>query len=100
MDLSYLIDCISQDKFFAKFKKLNAAITEVVQDYNLVNFLPLMVEDPDLMLRLTKTIDKANGYIFGGLEEGNDSIFDIVTNNDLDILKDLEVQEKYIEDIL
>lgn len=100
MDLKYLIDCISQDTFFAKFKKLNAAICDVVQDYNLVNFLPLMVEDPALMLRLTKTIDKANGYIFGGLEEGNDSIFSVVTNNDIDILKDLEVQEKYIQDLL
>ena len=73
---------------------------DVVQDYNLVNFIPLMIEDPELMLRLMKTIDKANGYIFGGLEQGNDSLFEIAANTDVDLLKDLEIQEKYIEDLL
>jgi hypothetical protein len=48
-------------------------------------------------MNVAKLIDKANGYVFGGLTEGNNSIMDTVAS-----LQNLEgserlVQEKYLE---
>lgn len=40
----------------------------LVEDYSLVNFLPLDVSNKALLLQIKNSIDKANGYIFGGNE--------------------------------
>jgi hypothetical protein len=41
-----------------------------VEDYSLVRFTPLAVEDKDSMRRVLALIDKATGYVFTGLAEG------------------------------
>ena len=48
-----------------KFCKLNRAMAELVEDFNLVGFVTLNVEDKQSMTELLKLIDKANGYCFG-----------------------------------
>lgn len=42
-----------------------------MEDYSLVTFIPLNVQDQQCLLRLKNAIDKANGYIFGSREERN-----------------------------
>lgn len=43
---------------------LNAAICELVEDFNLVTFRPLDIHDKESVLKLLKEIDNANGRIF------------------------------------
>ncbi|KAJ7056877.1 hypothetical protein C8F01DRAFT_1152557 [Mycena amicta] len=47
-----------------RFTALNMAITSLIEDYSLVNFETLAVEDKNSMLRLTRAIDRATGYVF------------------------------------
>ena len=37
----------------------------LVEDYGLVNFVPLSVNSKEMMLNVKNNIDKANGYCFG-----------------------------------
>ena len=64
MDLDYLLDRISDDPFTAKFKKLNAAMSELVTNYSLVHFVPCSVKSKQAMLSMRNAVDKANGYCF------------------------------------
>ena len=44
LDLEYLLEHLSNDPFFRKYKKLNEALIGVVEDYSLVSFIPLSVQ--------------------------------------------------------
>lgn len=44
LDLSYLLEHLSDDPFFKKYKKLNEALIGVVEDYSLVSFVPLNIQ--------------------------------------------------------
>ncbi|XP_043279294.1 GPN-loop GTPase 2 [Venturia canescens] len=68
LDLRYLLEKLDENPLTAKYKKLNAAMISLVEDYSLVNFLPLDVSNKALLLQIKNSIDKANGYIFGGNE--------------------------------
>ncbi|TMS10441.1 GPN-loop GTPase 2 [Larimichthys crocea] len=71
MDLTYLLDHLAADPFFKKFHRLNEKLAEVIQDYSLVSFVPLNVQDKESMIQVLRAVDKANGYCFGDLEERN-----------------------------
>jgi hypothetical protein len=43
LDLDYLADHLDKDPFAKKFTKLNKEICSLIEDYNLVNFVPLSV---------------------------------------------------------
>ncbi|XP_063900101.1 GPN-loop GTPase 2-like [Zophobas morio] len=100
MDLKYLLSCLSNDFFFSRFESLNTKICEIIENFGLVNFIPLMIEDKETMLCVLRSVDKANGYVFGALENNNMAIFKVAASEYLDVLRDLEIQEKYLEDIL
>lgn len=69
LDLSYLLDSLQQDPFTARYKKLNAALVSLVEDYSLVSFLPLSIKHKHTLLCLKNAVDKANGYVYGAGEE-------------------------------
>jgi len=71
LDLEYLLDTFPEDNFTRKYKALNTALTGLVSNYSLVNFLPLTVRSKERMLAVSQAVDKANGYIFGSGEERN-----------------------------
>nr|SYV98053.1 GPN-loop GTPase 2 [Gerris buenoi] len=71
LDLNYILDCLSDDPFTARYKKLNAAVVSLVEDYGIVSFLPLDVKDNRMLLNVKNAIDKANGYIYSINEEKN-----------------------------
>ena len=51
LDLRYLLEHLSSNPFFAKYKKLNEALVGLVEDYSLVTFVPLNVEvSPELCI--------------------------------------------------
>lgn len=68
LDLNYLLEKLDEDPFTTKYKKLNAALISLVEDYSLVSFIPLDVTNQALLLKVKNAIDKANGYIYGGNE--------------------------------
>ena len=80
----------------AKFKKLNEAMTGLVSDYSLVNFLPLTVKSKEMMLSVKDTIDKANGYCFASIEEANAQRMMAFSSNDFSYAKIQEVQENFM----
>ena len=62
LDMRQLVDCMSDDAFAKRFKKLNEALTELVENYSLVSFIPLCIKSKERMLAVMRTVDKANGY--------------------------------------
>ncbi|XP_014616870.1 PREDICTED: GPN-loop GTPase 2 [Polistes canadensis] len=68
LDLNYLLEKLDEHPFTTKYKKLNAALISLVEDYSLVSFIPLDVTNQALLLQVKNAIDKANGYIYGGNE--------------------------------
>ena len=80
----------------AKFKKLNEAMTGLVTDYSLVNFMPVTVKSKEMMLNVRAAIDKANGYCFTNVEEANAQRMMAFSNNDFEYAKIREVQENFM----
>ena len=61
MDLEYLVDTFPEDNFTKKYKLLNEALTGLISDYSLVNFVPVTVKSKERLLAASQVIDKANG---------------------------------------
>ncbi|KAI9459390.1 hypothetical protein F5148DRAFT_1287154 [Russula earlei] len=61
-DLSYLENALSSAS--PRYSALNMAICELIEDFGLVGFETLAVEDKQSMLNLTRAIDRATGYVF------------------------------------
>ena len=61
MDLEYLVDTFPEDNFTKKYKLLNEALTGLISDYSLVNFVPITVKKKERLLPASQVIDKANG---------------------------------------
>lgn len=69
LDLEYILDTLPDDNFTKKHKQLNEALTGLISDYSLVNFVPITVKNKERLLAASQVIDKANGYVFGSGEE-------------------------------
>lgn len=69
LNLDYLLDRLDTTEGLRKYKKLNASIVSLIEDFGLVSFLPLDVNNQRSLLALKNQIDKANGYIYGAGEE-------------------------------
>lgn len=70
LDLNYLCDALDEDNFLGgKFKRLNRRICDVVQDYSLVSFVPLNIQKKRSTVRCIHAVDKANGYLYGHLDD-------------------------------
>ncbi|KAJ2399420.1 hypothetical protein GGI23_002669 [Coemansia sp. RSA 2559] len=83
MDLDYLLDSLNQQDGSKKFGELNRVICEIVEDFSMVGFSTLCIADKHSVANLMKEIDKANGYIFGALTQGNESIMVAADATDL-----------------
>ncbi|KAK2844358.1 hypothetical protein Q5P01_011017 [Channa striata] len=98
MDLTYLLDHLAADPFFKKFRHLNEKLAEVIQDYSLVSFVPLNVQDKESMIQVLRAVDKANGYCFGDLEERNlQAMMSAAVGADFQFNFTLGVQERYVD---
>ncbi|KAI6802940.1 putative ATP binding protein [Hortaea werneckii] len=68
-DLTYLLPELSREQSSTaaggsnKWEKLNEALVDLVQDFGLVGFETLAVEDRASMFSLLKAIDRASGYL-------------------------------------
>jgi len=97
-DLSYLQYHLSQDPFLKRFQQLNEALCDLIEDFGLVGFETLCIQDKESVTRVVRAIDKAGGYVFGGLEAANESIFMAAMRTASEwenVVQD--VQERYVE---
>lgn len=99
MDLNYLIPLLPNasksdetiqrpmTKFEEKFQKLNVAITDLIENYSLVAFKTLNIQDKASVAALVKQIDKSNGFseVIGAQEYLQSDEYDIQ-----------DIQEKYM----
>ena len=76
LPLSFYADC--QDLYVLADKtpnpELTFAISELIDDFGLLSLIPFAVEDKECMAYVMQEIDKANGFVFGALTPGNESI--------------------------
>ncbi|KAI8594046.1 hypothetical protein BDZ88DRAFT_435501 [Geranomyces variabilis] len=66
-DLDYLLERLNDGAFGKKYEKLNRALCDLVNDYSLVGFHTLAIEDKQSVIKLAESIDKANGYIHASM---------------------------------
>ncbi|KAL2419497.1 GPN-loop GTPase 2 [Exophiala dermatitidis] len=100
-DLSYLLPLLEQESpMFArgKFTALNEAIVNLVEDFGLVGFETLAVEDKKSMMTLLHAIDRAGGYAFGAAEGANDTVWQVaVREGGVGKMDVRDVQERWID---
>ena len=100
-DLNYLLPHLSEESpLFAsdsKFSGLNQAIVNLVEEFGLVGFETLAVEDKKSMISLLQTIDRASGYAFGGPAGANDTIWQVAVREGLGTMHVRDVQERWLD---
>ncbi|KAL9109175.1 MAG: hypothetical protein Q9227_006100 [Pyrenula ochraceoflavens] len=99
-DLSYLLPKLTEEApVFAggKFEALNNAVVELVEEFGLVSFETLAVEDKKSMMSLMLMIDKAGGYAFGGAEGANDTIWQVAVREGIGTIDVRDVQERWLD---
>jgi hypothetical protein len=111
-DLSYLLPHLAQESphLFgsgggdsgdsgetSKFHGLNRAIIELVEDFGLVSFETLAVEDKRSMMKLLQAIDRASGYAFGGAEGANDTVWQVAMREGTTSMDIMDVQERWLD---
>lgn len=99
-DLSYLLPHLAEENPVMrnnKFEGLNNAIVELVEDFGLVSFETLAVEDKKSMMTLLQAIDRAGGYAFGGAEGANDTVWQVAMREGLGKMNIGDVQERWID---
>lgn len=66
-NLDYLVDHLNSSmgpRRTARFAELNEKICEIIEEFGLVQFETLAVEDKQSMIRLQRILDKATGYVY------------------------------------
>ena len=99
-DLSYLLPQMAQESSVMgnpKFEGLNTAIVELIEDFGLVSFETLAVEDKRSMMNLLQSIDRAGGYAFGGAEGANDTVWQVAIREGMSSMTAQDVQERWID---
>jgi hypothetical protein len=99
-DLTYLtpyLEAESPALRSNKFAKLNEAIANLIENYGLVRYEVLAVENKKSMMHLLRVIDRAGGYVFGGAEGANDTIWAVSMRNEASMMDVQDIQERWID---
>jgi len=78
-DLQQLLPALNAEQNAAavsggeKWEKLNEALISLVEDFGLIGFETLAVEDRQSMASLLRAIDRASGYVFAGAHATDES---------------------------
>lgn len=82
LDLRYLLDRLDEPEegdeislepkqptfLNARFRRMNEALLDVIEDFSLVSFHPLQIQDGQSLQHLIQVIDKANGFVFNNID--------------------------------
>jgi GPN-loop GTPase len=98
-DLSYLMPHLEAENpaFSSKYSSLNQAIIGLVEDFGLVGFETLAVEDRRSMMTLLQAVDRAGGYAFGSAEGAGDGVWATAMREGYRGLSVEEVQERWVD---
>lgn len=99
-DLNYLLPHLEAESSrlaHEKFGPLNNAIVDLIEEFGLVAFETLAVEDKKSMMNLLRQIDRAGGYAFGPAEGANDSIWQVAVREGLGTMDVRDVQERWLD---
>lgn len=99
-DLSFLLPHLEAESSrlaHSKFGALNTAIIDLVEEFGLVAFETLAVEDKKSMMSLLRAIDRASGYAFGGAEGANDTVWQVAVREGLGQMDVRDVQERWLD---
>lgn len=99
-DLSYLMPELEAEAPAMrsnKFSRLNEAVAGLVKSFSLVRFEVLAVENKKSMMQLLRVIDRAGGYVFGGAEGANDTVWQIAMRNESSMMDAQDLQERWVD---
>lgn len=99
-DLSHLLPSLEQESpalRSEKFRALNEAVANLVESFAMVQFEVLAVEDKKSMMHLLRVIDRAGGYVFGGAEGANDTVWQVAMRNESSLLQVQDIQERWVD---
>ncbi|XP_040835588.1 GPN-loop GTPase 2 isoform X1 [Ochotona curzoniae] len=97
LDLSYLLDHLASDPFFRHYRQLNEKLVQLIEDYSLVSFTPLNIQDKESVQRVLRAVDQANGYCFGVQEQRSlEAMMSAAVGADFHFSSTLGIQEKYL----
>ncbi|KAI4866774.1 hypothetical protein F4820DRAFT_236584 [Hypoxylon rubiginosum] len=99
-DLSYLLSDVGEESSIMrsdKFRRLNEAIANLVESFALVRFEVLAVENKKSMMHILRVIDRAGGYVFGGAEGANDTVWQVAMRNEGSMMEVGDIQERWVD---
>jgi hypothetical protein len=99
-DLSYLTASLEAEApamRSEKFGRLNQAVADLIERFGLVNFEVLAVENKKSMMHLLRVIDRAGGYVFGGAEGANDTIWQVAMRNESSLEDGQDIQDRWVD---
>lgn len=99
-DLDYLIPSLeAESPMFAtgKFQALNKAVCQLIEEFGLVGYETLAVEDKKSMTALLRVVDRAGGYVFGGAEGAGDSVWQIAMRQTEGRVDVRDVQDRWVD---
>ncbi|KAH7395023.1 hypothetical protein DE146DRAFT_658919 [Phaeosphaeria sp. MPI-PUGE-AT-0046c] len=88
---------MDDDEPTSKFAALNKAIVELVEDFALVGFETLAVEDKRSMMTLLRAVDRAGGYAVGGIEGANETVWQMAMRSEGVTMDARDVQERWLD---
>lgn len=99
-DLNFLLPHLESESSrlpHSKFGALNTAIMDLVEEFGLVAFETLAVEDKKSMMNLLRAIDRASGYAFGSAEGANDTVWQVAVREGMGVTDVRDVQERWLD---
>lgn len=99
-DLDYLIPSLERESPMfggGKFAALNEAVINLVEEFGLVGYETLAVEDKKSMMQLLRTVDRAGGYAFGGAEGADDSVWQVAVREGMGQMDIRDIQDRWID---
>lgn len=98
-NLSYLLPELEAESSVMrsdKFDRLNQAVAGLIESFNLVRFEVLAVENKKSMMQLLRVIDRAGGYVFGGAEGANDTVWQVAMRNESSMMDVPDIEERWV----
>ncbi|XP_049850388.1 uncharacterized protein LOC126322569 [Schistocerca gregaria] len=98
VDMSHLANILEYaEPSPSRFKKMTQALCEIIEDFSLVSFTTLNIQDKKSMAELVKLVDKTNGYIYAC--SSPQTMLENITSADVDFEYNriAAIQEKYMD---
>lgn len=99
-DLNYLMPYLEEESPALrsdKFKRLNQRVADLVENFSLVRYEVLAVENKKSMMHLLRVIDRAGGYVFGSAEGANDTVWQVAMRNESSMMEVQDIQERWVD---